>query len=361
MTLLGAALSFLGPLLLYFFTAVPTVPLGDSGELITAACTLGIPHPPGFPIYCLLGKLFCFLPWGSPAWRINVMSGFFGAATCLTLYVCLKHLNIRTVVALGTAWFLATSKLFWLDSIEAEVYTLHTFFLGILFYGALHYRSQPTPKKLYLLFFLWGLSLTNHWPLVILSTPPLLWILFEPLRKNLVSWRAFLKLTVSRFLPFVLLGLLPYLYLPLRSRVHPPIDWGHTHSLYGFFIHVLRLTTSESDPGWQWSDSLKLLRYFGVEVLGRNFMWVGFPLALWGLETSWSHQRTIGIACLIGFLSISVTILLWVRVPWTGINADAVVVTFLPACYFLALLMGLGLEEGLTKVEQILAQAHRLD
>ena len=62
--LLVAGLVALAAETVYLLTLAPTVTAEDSGELITAAYTLGVAHPPGFPLWCLLGKLFQF-PVGS--------------------------------------------------------------------------------------------------------------------------------------------------------------------------------------------------------------------------------------------------------------------------------------------------------
>ena len=73
-------------LILYLLTLCPTVYWDDAGELIAACYTLGIPHPPGHPLYAILGKLFTLLPMGTIAWRVNLMSAFFGALSCLLVY-----------------------------------------------------------------------------------------------------------------------------------------------------------------------------------------------------------------------------------------------------------------------------------
>ncbi|NJL71573.1 MAG: DUF2723 domain-containing protein [Candidatus Competibacteraceae bacterium] len=70
----------------YWFTLAPTVSGEDSGELIIAAHTLGVAHPSGYPLWCLLGKLFTFIPFGSIAWRVNLLSAVFGALTVGLLY-----------------------------------------------------------------------------------------------------------------------------------------------------------------------------------------------------------------------------------------------------------------------------------
>src|SRR5437868_13401839 len=59
---------------LYFFTAVRDIVVGDTPELITAAVTLGVPHPPGYPLFTMLGHLFSLLPFGSIPFRVNLLS-----------------------------------------------------------------------------------------------------------------------------------------------------------------------------------------------------------------------------------------------------------------------------------------------
>ena len=72
--------SFLVPFVVYWRTMCPALYIGDGGDFITASHTLGVPHPPGYPLYTLLGKLFLLLPIpggiGWAAWRMNFMSAF---------------------------------------------------------------------------------------------------------------------------------------------------------------------------------------------------------------------------------------------------------------------------------------------
>ncbi len=91
---LASAGVFLTTFAVYLRTLCPSVYVGDSGELIAAAYTLGIPHPPGYPIYCLVGKLFSYIPVGSIAYRLNIMSAFFASATCAMLYLIIYSVII---------------------------------------------------------------------------------------------------------------------------------------------------------------------------------------------------------------------------------------------------------------------------
>ncbi len=76
----------------YLYTLCPTVYWDDAGELIAACYTLGIPHPPGHPLYAIIGWLFTHTPVGSPAYRVNLMSAFFGALTCAVLFQIVREL-----------------------------------------------------------------------------------------------------------------------------------------------------------------------------------------------------------------------------------------------------------------------------
>lgn len=76
-TRIDAVLVFFSSFFVYLLTLYPTVGTEDSGELITSAATLDIAHPPGYPLYTLLGKLFTIIiPFGNIGWRVNLMSAF---------------------------------------------------------------------------------------------------------------------------------------------------------------------------------------------------------------------------------------------------------------------------------------------
>src|SRR5436190_11848838 len=64
---------------IYLTTVSPTVNFIDSGELIAAANEPGIAHAPGYPLYVLMGYVATHVLWGDVAWRLNVMSAFWGA------------------------------------------------------------------------------------------------------------------------------------------------------------------------------------------------------------------------------------------------------------------------------------------
>ncbi len=122
-------------LLLYLLTLAPDLTQSfysaDGGELIAAAVTGGIPHPPGYPTYLLLGKLFSWLPWGTLAWRFNLLSAVCAAVGLgFTAATLRRHAPPHAVGAAVLA--LAATPLLWQQAIVTEVYTLNFAVLAAL-------------------------------------------------------------------------------------------------------------------------------------------------------------------------------------------------------------------------------------
>lgn len=126
-------------IVVYLKTMAPTVTFWDCGEFIAVSYILGIPHPPGTPLYVLVGKFFTFNPFISePSARINFLSVFSSSFTTLFTYLCgvrllrywvadrqdlYSKITLYAGAAAG-ALFFAWSKTHWNNSTEAEVYGL---------------------------------------------------------------------------------------------------------------------------------------------------------------------------------------------------------------------------------------------
>jgi tetratricopeptide (TPR) repeat protein len=141
----------------FYYCMAPGVTLGDSGELATAAFTLGVPHPPGYPLWTLLGFLWSHLivPWGDPAWRINLMSVFSGGllvgilvlANIRCIHVLIASLTwgksvperkqhqIAMGVGLGSALFFAFNRGVWHWACVSEMHILDILVLVLVVYA----------------------------------------------------------------------------------------------------------------------------------------------------------------------------------------------------------------------------------
>lgn len=216
-----AALAF-GAFLLYLRTAAPSVLPGDSGEFQFAAWGFWLAHPTGYPLYLILGGVWQhLLPFGNPAFRLNLFSGFWSAlAVSLTFPVMLRVSGNRGAALIASLTF-GVSSLFWFQATVAEVYALNTFFVVGLTLLALQWRADRRFASLAGFAFVFGLALTHHRSIILLIPAFAAFFsdaLVDSLRQD--DWgriaRRALLLAALAALPLLL-----YLYIPLRASATP--------------------------------------------------------------------------------------------------------------------------------------------
>lgn len=186
----------------------------DGGELITAAVTGGIPHPPGYPTYMLLGKVISWLPCHPVAYCFNLFSAICTAGAAAGVTAIAQHLSKSPILALSCGLTLAFMPLVWSQALITEVYGLNLFVLTLVLW------SLYTQKSSYLSGFLCGLSLTTH----LTSAFILSLALFNLSPKQ---W--------PRFASTFFLGLTPFLWLFVRALETSPVMWGDGTTLAGWW------------------------------------------------------------------------------------------------------------------------------
>ncbi len=108
---------------LYAATATTTVQGGDAGELVTVACQGGVAHPPGYPLFVLLGRAACaLLPFGTPAWRLALVSALQASLALALLVAAIRRATGSSLAALSSALLLGLSPLFWRYATVGEVF-----------------------------------------------------------------------------------------------------------------------------------------------------------------------------------------------------------------------------------------------
>ena len=192
----------------YAFTAAPSVTLEDAGELVTAGDHLGVPHPPGYPIWTVCAFLFArvlsfvkFMGQPNPAWAISIMSGFFGAvAAGLTAMLITRsaadmlsdfdktddaqadasrHALLSWAGGVAGSLVFAFSPVEWSQSTIPEVYTLNALFLMWVFLLSYRWMRQPSDRLLWAVAFIFGLGLTNYQMLLFAIVPLVIIILLR--------------------------------------------------------------------------------------------------------------------------------------------------------------------------------------
>jgi len=248
--LVSAVLSYT---LVYWWTMWPSIGGGDSGELIASAYTLGIVHPPGYPLFTMMAHLFTYLPYGTVGWRVNLFSLVCGVTAMILLFLALRILARSFIIAMFVTSTLAFSTLIWRYSVQAEVFMLNAVFVCALLYLLVLYEETRNLKYVYFMGFTFGLGLSNHHTLLFVGLPMGIWILWEE-RFRIFHPKRFLLLFVVSCL-----GLLPYAYLFWASARNPLIAWGDITTWNGFFTHFFRKEYGTFKLATEGSDKFQLL------------------------------------------------------------------------------------------------------
>lgn len=272
--LLWAGATAVIALIVYALTLAPDLTWAnfgsDGGELIAAAVTLGIPHPPGYPTYVLLGKLWSYLPVGTMALRFNLLSAVSVALAVGVACLTALELTRTRVAAVAAALSLAFAPLVWGQALVTEVYGLNLLCLALFLWALLGQRPSGLTGLLL------GLSLTTH-----LTS----WLML-PLALALTPRRRWLALSAG-----MALGLTPLLVLPLLARSGSPVIWGDPTTPSGWWwlvtAQVYRATlagaSAESWPALLWTFARQFavigLAFVAAGVIGarglrRRLLWL---------------------------------------------------------------------------------------
>jgi tetratricopeptide (TPR) repeat protein len=358
----GALAAFLLPLAAYVFFLCPTIAAGDSGELITASKVLGIPHPPGYPLFTMIGHLFTWIPFQSVAWRVNLSSALFSSLACLFVYLSLLRLTGRVWPALTGALGLAFSRYFWHYAEVAEVFPLNGFFVALLTYllvllvqnaerlSNAEDKSMKQQRLFWLCAFFFGLALTNHHTIVLLAPGALvlLWWATPQLFKNGKS----LGLAAL----FFVVGLTPYVYSPLAAAAQPLINWDNPITWNNFANLITRadygslsLLPEESQANVAVSRISQLPAFFAG--LLHQFTFLGLALALLGL-ISYRRFKLFNSYVALGFFFSGIFFVLLANMPITNPLLLGVLHRFyiMPAIFF-AYWIGLGANQVLLWIQ----------
>jgi hypothetical protein len=341
---LQAAAVALALFALYAATAPRTVALEDDGLFILSSYFLGIEHPPGYPLFTLIGHLFTYLPLGSVAYRVHLVSALFGALTGGAAWLCARSLTGGRLPAYLAAIALGISPVFWSQAIIAEVYTLNTFFFLVLVFMGLQACPPSTrapmssgARWLPWMALVFGLSLSNHYPLMLLVAPAFV-ILLWPLRRELLSRFGMLSW-------LVIVGVLPYAWMVRRSWMALPISFNgplETIQEILFFVSRAGYAGIDHSASADWLDRVRFFEFFGGELL-RQFAVVGTLLAVAGFVVQWRILgRRVAAFLTVAFLMPSAVLLLLLGFDYDSFRAHVFHVYPLPAYAICALWMGLG-------------------
>ena len=286
----AAAAAFLTALCLYWLTLAPgLVGLVDTPKLQFVGAILGVPHPPGYPLYVLLSYGFSHLPFGSLAYRINLMSAFFGALTVALVFLCGRRSGAGRLTSGIGAFGLAGGPLFWSTAVVAEVYTLHTALLAAIVLSLLNWSHTRSSTAYFAAVGCVALSLGHHTTMLLLAPAFAAYVLMVDPRFALQPRRVMAATGV------LVLGLVPYGFIALRTLQEAVYIETPIASLADGVAAV-------SSRRWQSAlfafDIPTLLRErvpFVAVTLGREFSWPGVAAAVGGVVSVLVRHRPLGV------------------------------------------------------------------
>jgi hypothetical protein len=229
---LHALLAATFSLVVYLLTLSPTIVKGDSPELVSAAYQLGVPHPTGYPLYMLLSHLAIrCLPFGDPAYRVNVLSAALAAGAVGVAHRLTVRFTGSIVAGWAAALVLASAPLFWEHATSAEVYALASLLALLLLDLIRRWDETGDLRFLSAAALVTGLNLCHHLSISLLA-PGLIGYALTSRHRSAALRR--LPLLVL----LMLLPLLFYLYLPIRALADPQTNWGDARTLAAALRHA---------------------------------------------------------------------------------------------------------------------------
>ncbi|MHB2025184.1 MAG: protein O-mannosyl-transferase family [Elusimicrobiota bacterium] len=286
-----AVLLFFAVFALYLFCAYPCLAPRDSADLALAALSLSAAHPPGYPLYAVLGKAWILLfDLGNPAYRLNVLSGLFGAAAAAILFLFLRRRSGITA-SLGAAGALAVSAFLWKFSLLEEMYSLHALMIVFLLFLS-EGRPQTFLRRASLSGLIFGLGLVNHQSLVLFFPALLIPWCLRARQSGIEIMRPF----IFAF-GFFLIGfsLEAFLWIRLHDpwlawRVLARTSYGSVTLFKPFTINLDRVAI------WRLLSDL-------TRGLLRGYGWPAAIFGLLGLARLWEKDRPLFWGMTAGFLA----------------------------------------------------------
>ncbi len=230
----AAALTAFAVMLLYILTLAPTTSMWDTSEYIAAAYVVGIPHPPGNPLFVLIGRVFALLPIApSVAMRINLLAALSSAASAFFWFLITERVLVsmltqrwqRLTGAALSALLGATAFTVWNQSVVNEkVYTVSLLGIAAISWLTVRWCDDPEDTRadrlLVLVAYLLGLGYANHMA-GMLAAPAVGLAVLVRRPQTFLRWKLLLACAVA-----LVFGITPFATQPIRAAHFPAINEG---------------------------------------------------------------------------------------------------------------------------------------
>jgi hypothetical protein len=334
----------------YLATVSSSISVVDTGLFMMVCDANGIAHPPGFPLATLICHPMMSLPFDG-AIPGNLFSTLFAILTLCALYLLCRLIDLSELESALAVGVMAVSTAFWSQSIVLEVYTLNSFLFICVMICCFCFSRAGDGRWLVAGSLFLGLGLSNHWPLIVVSSLCLLPFLIWKIRTLLNVLQS--PMLMGGCVLFLALGLSPYMLMFTKSG-NPMTMIGDVNSFSDLWLYVSRTTyedsfTSSSAGGlgllwWLSFASIKQFGYLGMLFIPLGMLRSLFDLAkpvavslllLWvanclvlPLLTNHPFTELVQIYystwILLSFVSCSIWMVLGVRFLWAVSQSQAV-------------------------------------
>lgn len=322
---------------------------GDAGDLVTAAYSRGIPHPPGYPLYTFLAHLATYIPYETIAWRVSLVSSIPLTIAAVLLFILLRNITKSLLIASIGTLLVVTNYIIWLFAIVPEVYGLHALLVMSQIVSLYEFKKRRSMSFLYLFICLFALSLAHH-PAVWFLVPGYAYWLYRS--RSLIIMKN--KRTMINMVAFFILGLLPYLYIPIAASANPYLSWENPVTIQNFFDLITMSfygSFQSSANGWTHINSRFMSVWSFVIFLANDFSILGIVLILFGMYTLYKKDRDMFFFIGLLLLFSGPFLLFYAVFAIQHFSEYAVVEQFLIVPYFLCVIffsMGMvGVAEGI--------------
>ena len=344
----------------YGLTLARSVVFGDPTEYTFVAHVLGIAHPPGYAFYTLLGKLFqTLVPLGAVAARMHLLSAVVATVAALFVYGTVRAasrllfsgrrtpFDVAAAAAVFAALTFGLAADVWQHAIHANPHIVTAAFLAANLFLLTRWAAGGAADRRWLFAFSLsaGLGVTHH-PLTVIAFPAYAAFILLARPGIVREWRTWLGMVAC-----AALGLLVWLYFPLRSAMAPPFGPETMTTLSGFLDHVLARGLSESLPYFGLADAPQRAVVFG-SLLRLQF---ALPvLFLAGLGLLWplvAQRRGAGSGAAVAPWKLSVLYALTFAANYAfvmSLRAQDIMAYLLGLLVIVAVLAGIGLHGLLT-------------
>lgn len=278
----------------------------DGGDLLSSVASRQVPHPPGFPVYILFGKLVSLIPFRTLAWRLNALSAIMAAGTVWMVLLTLQRMDVQFLSAVAASLTLGFAPLFWSQAIITEVYTTAAFFTSLTHY--LMIRSQASGKGFWLPGITWGMAVAVH--------PTTLFFVFGLWARQKKAWYG-----IFAAIPVIFL-----FYISLLLWAHPVQKWADFTSIQGWLSYVT------GQLYWDYSLTMTVPQVMRrilswLTLFSQQFTPAGAVLVLAGLRYLWHHYQRRFFSWLVSLCFLS-----FYAIAYNTVDSFVYMVLFLPLC-----------------------------